>query len=814
MQRDNGRWTWLWTRSGLAILAIGFLAGCGAQDLYTPPTAPYSVAGRLGLPSQVEDVAVLGNTAFVAGGQAGLLIVDVSDPKTPSLVQMLDTVKYAESVRVASTYAGGEVVDIAFVVEGTEGITTYDVSDPANAYSFQQGTTAVDGNGLFISVPDDPSEPYVVYLAESWKGLRIFESDPAVPGLLRYNGVFSSTRGYAMSVAMKDGFAYIADDELGLAVLDVRNRVLGAVAVVSSCDTEGDATGVDVVGDYAFIADGHNGLAVMECQLEGDPLVPVPRYVAHLDLPGRCRAIVVRDGTAFIAAQDGGVHIVDVTTPSSPVLAGTVLTSYATGIALSKSGLVVVSDRDEGLLVLQGPGPFSDSIAPSNVTDLSARGVDSTSVVLEWHAPGDDRLSGRAAGYDIRYVEAGIDGSFPWNSAIETADEPAPGVRGTAESHVVTGLLPGTEYTFALRTVDGSGNWSGVSNVAQVVTPVGNVPPVLSGGSVSPDAGLYDESFVFEVIYQDGDGDAPEVAEVWVDDVAYAMTAVTTSFETGALFRYEGTLNAGAHDHYYRFGDGHHGPTDTDVFSGPAVGRLLATIGSPADEPGRDTDETPHPVLMVREFEIASREVTQAEYEAVMGTNPSRYQGANLPVERVSWFDAVEYCNALSISQGLTPAYDVQGDVVTWDEDADGWRLPTEAEWEVSCRAGTTTPFANGDLTEEACGIDPVLTEIGWYCGNAEATTHPAGSKRANGEGLFDMHGNVWEWCWDWFVSDLGSGAAVDPQGPAGGSQRAIRGGSWYHFARECRSASRAPYWPGSKDDIVGFRVARTIFQP
>ncbi|MCA9729676.1 MAG: SUMF1/EgtB/PvdO family nonheme iron enzyme, partial [Candidatus Eisenbacteria bacterium] len=716
-----------------------------------------------------------------------------------------------ESVKVASTSQAGQVLDIAFVVEGTEGITTYDVTDPHHPLSFHQGTTAVDGNGLFIAVPDDPAEPYVVYLAESWKGLRIFESDPQVPGLLRYNGVFSSTRGYARSVVAKDGFAYVADDELGIAVLDVRNRVLGAVGVVSSCDTEGDASGVDVVGNHAFLADGDNGLAVMECRIEGSPAVPVPYYVAHLDLPGRCRAIVVRDGVAFLAAQDGGVHIVDVRNPSDPVPLGTVVTSYATGIAVAKSGVIVVSDRDEGLLVLDGPGPFADEIAPAPVSDLSARGVDSTSVLLAWHAPGDDRLTGRAAIYDVRYVAGSGEEAFPWDSATEATGEPAPALRGSSESFLVTDLQPGAEYRFALRTADAAGNWSAISNVAVGLTPVGNVPPTLRAGSVSPDAGLSGTLFTFEVTYQDGDGDPPSIAQVQIGDVTHDMTAVTTTYEEGALFRFQTALEAGSYTHSFRFGDGHHGVVETDSASGPAVGRLLFTMGSAADEPGRDGDETPHPVLMIREFVIAPHEVTQSEYEAVMGTNPSRFSGADRPVERVSWFDAVEYCNARSVVEGLTPAYVIEGGAVTWIEAADGYRLPTEAEWELSCRAGTTTPFSSGDLTEEACGIDPALDAVGWYCGNAGATTHPVMSKQANSGDLYDMHGNVWEWCWDWYVADLGTAAVVDPGGPPGGAQRAIRGGSWYYFARDCRSASRAPYWPGSKDDIVGFRVARTI---
>jgi formylglycine-generating enzyme required for sulfatase activity len=149
--------------------------------------------------------------------------------------------------------------------------------------------------------------------------------------------------------------------------------------------------------------------------------------------------------------------------------------------------------------------------------------------------------------------------------------------------------------------------------------------------------------------------------------------------------------------------------------------------------------------------------------------------------------------------------------VVTWDKEADGYRLPTEAEWEAHCRAGTQTAFVSGDLTEEACGVDPALDAVGWYCGNAGASTHEIRGKAPNAWGLYDMHGNVREWCWDWYAEDLGSAATVDPSGPPGGSQRVIRGGSWFYFARECRSAARAPYWPNSKDNFIGFRVVRTI---
>jgi formylglycine-generating enzyme required for sulfatase activity len=232
-------------------------------------------------------------------------------------------------------------------------------------------------------------------------------------------------------------------------------------------------------------------------------------------------------------------------------------------------------------------------------------------------------------------------------------------------------------------------------------------------------------------------------------------------------------------------------------------------MGSPSDELGRESDEAIHTVVLTKDYLIEDHEVTQDEYEAVMHTNPSRHVGAVRPVENVTWFDAITYCNARSALATLTPAYAINGETVVWDRGADGYRLLTEAEWERSCRAGSTTAFATGPITSETCEIDPVLDAVGWYCGNAGPGTHAVMTRLPNAWNLYDMHGNVWEYCWDWYA--IASDPISGDGGPATGMQRVIRGGSWYYYARECRSASRAPYWPNSKDDIVGFRVARTI---
>ena len=189
-------------------------------------------------------------------------------------------------------------------------------------------------------------------------------------------------------------------------------------------------------------------------------------------------------------------------------------------------------------------------------------------------------------------------------------------------------------------------------------------------------------------------------------------------------------------------------------------------------------------------------------------------------METLTWLQAVQYCNALSLNDGLTAAYDIDGQQVDWNREADGWRLPTEAEWEWLCRAGSTTAFALGPLTERVCNVDPVLDSMGWYCGSTfpgVPSTSNVGQKAANNKGLYDMHGNVWEWCWDWFgdyrVGDLdGDGVVLDPVGAAGGTQRVVRGGSWFVGSEDCRSAKRGSHYPDTAENVVGMRVVRTIF--
>jgi len=219
-------------------------------------------------------------------------------------------------------------------------------------------------------------------------------------------------------------------------------------------------------------------------------------------------------------------------------------------------------------------------------------------------------------------------------------------------------------------------------------------------------------------------------------------------------------------------------------------------MGSPRGEKGRDDDEAQHRVTISKPFLIGKYEVTQKQWQAVMGNNPSRFKGEDLPVERVSWYEAKLFCNKLNklfFAGKLPKGY--------------CFDLPTEAQWEYACRAGTTTALNNGkDLTSES-GDCPNLDEVGWYGKDSGETTHAVGRTRPNAWGLYDMHGNVWEWCRDWY-GDYG-GDAVDPAGPASGSVRVYRGGGWSGIARYCRSADRENFdGPGNRNGNRGFRLA------
>jgi formylglycine-generating enzyme required for sulfatase activity len=256
-------------------------------------------------------------------------------------------------------------------------------------------------------------------------------------------------------------------------------------------------------------------------------------------------------------------------------------------------------------------------------------------------------------------------------------------------------------------------------------------------------------------------------------------------------------------------------------------------MGSPTSEPCRkppaQDDEAQHTVTLTRRIEIQTTEVTQAQFQAVMGYNPSTFTGCpGCPVEWVTWHEAAAYCNALSALAVTTGCYlcSGSGPTVTCGtvEQGDriyacaGYRLPTEAEWEHAYRAGTQTALYSGDTDGSKCTAcdasdpDANADSIGWFCANAGGETRPVAQKQANAWGLFDMAGNVWEWCHDWYQADLGTSAVTDPVGSSSTeTEHVARGGCWMNNTQALRAAYRQKFGLTYRNNGVGFRCARTL---
>ena len=217
-------------------------------------------------------------------------------------------------------------------------------------------------------------------------------------------------------------------------------------------------------------------------------------------------------------------------------------------------------------------------------------------------------------------------------------------------------------------------------------------------------------------------------------------------------------------------------------------------------------DAKPAHQVKVAAFLMDQHEITQAVYEKVMGNNPSRRKAPKNPVEQVTWSAAVKFCNARSTQEGLASCYDLK--TGRCDFSASGYRLPTESEWEYACRAGTVTDFYFGDQPEQ-------LRTYGWFDGNAEAGPHPAAQRKPNPWGLYDMAGNVWEWCNDFYGAKYYRNSPADnPRGPGEGEKRVLRGGAWSSSAENCTAYVRNCDEAGTTDvcltmDSNGFRCVR-----
>ncbi len=216
-----------------------------------------------------------------------------------------------------------------------------------------------------------------------------------------------------------------------------------------------------------------------------------------------------------------------------------------------------------------------------------------------------------------------------------------------------------------------------------------------------------------------------------------------------------------------------------------------------------ENNEKPVHEVELDSFYIGKFPVTQRLWTAVMENNPSYYNGCDdCPVESVSWYDAVRFCNKLSEMTGRKPYYIINGKQVSIDTTANGFRLPTEAQWEYAARGGRKS---RGYKYSGSDNID----EVAWYYDNSDYKTHPVGQKKPNELGLYDMSGNVWEWCWDWYDWNYYSHSpGKNPMGPDAGSGRVLRGGSWGNFAASARVAYRGHDDPGGSWSDGGLRLA------
>jgi formylglycine-generating enzyme required for sulfatase activity len=233
----------------------------------------------------------------------------------------------------------------------------------------------------------------------------------------------------------------------------------------------------------------------------------------------------------------------------------------------------------------------------------------------------------------------------------------------------------------------------------------------------------------------------------------------------------------------------------------------------------QDSAKPAHRVT-VGSFSMARYEVTQKEWTEIMGTTVVRQQdmsgsnlnftgeGDNYPIYYVNWYEAVEYCNRLSLKEGLAPAYRGSGDDITCDFNASGYRLPTEAEWEYAARGGN-----KGFVLWKYSGGNNI-DEVAWYWGNSKRRTHPVGTKKPNRLGLYDMTGNVWEWCWDRYKFGYTRENQRDPTGPSSGEKRVHRGGGWLSTASAARTGFRDASRLSDRLPGLGFRVVRSGIVP
>ncbi len=427
--------------------------------------------------------------------------------------------------------------------------------------------------------------------------------------------------------------------------------------------------------------------------------------------------------------------------------------------------------------------PFVNIGAVSGLIPADGSSKSDTMPTFSWNA-----VSG-ATGYEVQIAEsqAGVENAVP--------------VEASAASYTPTTALTNLQtHYWRVRAKDGVGqhgtwstinsllvNWGAVSGLSPANgSATTDTMPTFSWNAVSGATG-------YEVQIAGSEEGLDRAQAVVASAASYTPSTALTNNQT----------------HYWRVrakdGDGQYGAWSGIQSLEVIISLLLETVyvegGSfQMGSTEGDSDERPVHDVTVSSFSMAKTEVTQGLWKAVMGSNPSYFKGDDLPVESVTWYEAVAYCNALSAKEGLDKVYTINKTAVTADFNKNGWRLPTEAEWEYASRGGKVSEgymYSGSDTVED----------VGWYSGNSTSRTHFVGEKAANELGLYDMSGNVSEWCWDWY-GNYSNVSQSDPRGPlrALTGARVRRGGSWTNEAPDLRSAKRSGLTPGASYSDVGFR--------
>ena len=484
------------------------------------------------------------------------------------------------------------------------------------------------------------------------------------------------------------------------------------------------------------------------------------------------------------------------TIPANSTLTVSTTTATLTGLTNGTTYYVWVKSKNAN-----GTGNASTSIngkpmaAPGNLTLSSGN----QQITVSWTS-----VSG-ASSYEIYY---GTTTTIPATASFT----------GTELSKTITGLTNGTTYNFWVKVV----NTNGTSAASAMASgkPIGNTGTVtlvsengLLTANWTPVAGA-DE---YEVYYSTTNT-IPGSPVQTVSTTTASISGLTNGTTYYVWVKPKNANGVGAVN------------TAASVFFlGIEMVLIPAgtfTMGSPETEPNRQGDETQHSVTLSG-FYMGKYQVTQAQYQAVMGSGEDRTteyygKGDNYPIYNVNWYDTIVFCNKLSIKEGLNPVYSIDGstnpadwgivptsfdapnrtkwDAAVIDKSRNGYRLPTEAEWEYACRAGTTTAYNTGDMISD---------NTGWYNANSRSKTHEVGLKPANAWGLYDMHGNVREWCWDWY-DYYSSSPSSNPIGPNTGSGRVGRGGYWYDNGQSLRSAARVDFSLIVRNSTVGIRLVRS----